>query len=229
VAQVQVWNQDDFFPPGCYVLDVLEERADDFDCAVIIFAADDTAEIKGKKCLIARDNTVLEYGFFSARLGRKRTFVLVPDIKDLRVPSDMHGLTLIRYPAKLSPASMDGDLSEACKQLRAAIAGVEPRSEANDLSESMVIVLAALADDKNTDEAGDTLARFDAAHSGPGWKRAAGYFVTFFNHLGLTRPDWQTRTRLTLTSKGTALVQSDSFKERLRKIRATERARGCMI
>jgi hypothetical protein len=91
----------------------------------------------------------------------------------------MHGLTLIRYPAKLSPASMDGNLSEACKQLRAAIAGVEPRSEANDLSESMVIVLAALADDKNTDEAGDTLARFDAAHSGPGWKRAAGYCVTF--------------------------------------------------
>jgi hypothetical protein len=150
--------------PSCrHQLSALAQRADDFDCAVIIFAADDTAEIKGKKCLIARDNTVLEYGFFSARLGRKRTFVLVPDIKDLRVPSDMHGLTLIRYPAKLSPASMDGDLSEACKQLRAAIAGVEPRSEANDLSESMVIVLAALADDKNTDEAGDTLARFDAA------------------------------------------------------------------
>jgi predicted nucleotide-binding protein len=69
VAQVQVWNQDDFFPPGCYVLDVLEERADDFDCAVIIFAADDTAEIKGKKCLIARDNTVLEYGFFPRALA----------------------------------------------------------------------------------------------------------------------------------------------------------------
>jgi predicted nucleotide-binding protein len=72
-ANVQIWTQD-FFPPGSYVLDVLAEKANRFDFAILIFAADDVLESRGKRYLAARDNTVLEAGFFSRASRTQENF-----------------------------------------------------------------------------------------------------------------------------------------------------------
>jgi CRP/FNR family cyclic AMP-dependent transcriptional regulator len=101
VATVQIWNQD-FFPPGSYVIDTLAEKVNRFDFAILIFAADDLLESRGKRYLVARDNTVLEAGFFLAQLGRMRTFIVAPSADNLKLPSDFSGLTRITCPKELS-------------------------------------------------------------------------------------------------------------------------------
>lgn len=44
-----------------------------------------------------RDNVLFELGLFMGKLTRYRTILIHPKIKDLKLPSDLQGLTLIPY------------------------------------------------------------------------------------------------------------------------------------
>src|SRR5260370_14769467 len=81
---------------GKTIIDTFEAHAADVQCAVVILTADDIASAKAepeKKELRARQNVILEFGFFVGKLGRQRTFALVE--KGVTLPSDMHGLIYI--------------------------------------------------------------------------------------------------------------------------------------
>jgi predicted nucleotide-binding protein len=81
---------------GKTIIEKFEAHAADVQCAVVILTADDIASSKAdseKKELRARQNVILEFGFFVGKLGRQRTFALVE--KGVTLPSDMHGLIYI--------------------------------------------------------------------------------------------------------------------------------------
>ena len=81
---------------GKTIIEKFESHAADVRCAVVILTADDVAYPKEdieKKELRARQNVVLELGYFVGRLGRAHTFALVE--RGVMLPSDIHGVVYI--------------------------------------------------------------------------------------------------------------------------------------
>jgi predicted nucleotide-binding protein len=81
---------------GRTVIEKFETSAADVQCAVVILTADDIASSKAnpdQKEFRARQNVILELGFFVGKLGRERTFALVE--KGVALPSDIHGVVYI--------------------------------------------------------------------------------------------------------------------------------------
>jgi predicted nucleotide-binding protein len=81
---------------GNTIIEKFEAHSEDVGCAVILLTADDIAASKKepeKKDERARQNVILELGFFVGKLGRKHTFALVE--KGVALPSDIHGLVYI--------------------------------------------------------------------------------------------------------------------------------------
>ncbi|MBC3884525.1 TIR domain-containing protein [Undibacterium griseum] len=98
-ADSLIWSDEDMFPPGSYPLEVLEREVDQADFGVAIAHPDDIIRSRRNQSAAPRDNVIFELGFFMSRLGRQRTFLLVPQMEaDLKLPSDFKGLTPIVYP-----------------------------------------------------------------------------------------------------------------------------------
>ncbi len=47
--------------------------------------------------LSPRDNVMLELGLFSGSLGQERAIMLVDNDSDLKLPSDLNGITQLRF------------------------------------------------------------------------------------------------------------------------------------
>lgn len=108
---VVVWTDGIFFASG-YSLEALESALVDADFAAAIAQPDDIVSSRGAEQSAPRDNVVFELGLFMGQLGRRRTLLLQPAGKPLKLPSDLNGLTAISYrtgesrdlPALLAPA-----------------------------------------------------------------------------------------------------------------------------
>jgi CRP/FNR family transcriptional regulator, cyclic AMP receptor protein len=97
-ADSLIWSDEDMFPPGSYPLEVLEREVDQADFGVAIAHPDDIVRSRRTQSAAPRDNVIFELGFFMSRLGRKRTFLLMPQMEeDLKLPSDFKGLAPITY------------------------------------------------------------------------------------------------------------------------------------
>jgi predicted nucleotide-binding protein len=70
-------------------------KASDFTISVV--RADDSLVRRDKASKTARDNVHLEYGISPGVLGHRRSILLVCAGKDLHLPSDLAGLTTLRY------------------------------------------------------------------------------------------------------------------------------------
>jgi predicted nucleotide-binding protein len=108
---------------GRTLIEKFEGHAEDVGCAVVVLTADDIASSKTKpdeKELRARQNVILELGYFTGKLGRDHTFALVD--KDVALPSDIHGLVYIpldnedwrrRLVKELQAAGLEVDANRA--------------------------------------------------------------------------------------------------------------------
>ena len=82
---------------GRVVIEKLETEASKARFAVILMTGDDEGRLRGASKLVtrARQNVVLEAGWFMGKLGRQRIAVLVdPDVEH---PSDISGMILIPF------------------------------------------------------------------------------------------------------------------------------------
>jgi predicted nucleotide-binding protein len=61
-----------------------------------------------------RDNVIFELGFFMGRLGRSRAILMEPRGERLKLPSDLAGITTIRY--KVEPAVSMGPASNELRE-----------------------------------------------------------------------------------------------------------------
>ncbi|WP_438397007.1 TIR domain-containing protein [Caballeronia sp. DA-9] len=101
--KVQFWCwPDDVFGPGNYPLEDLEAHLEKADFAIAIAQADDVTTSRKESKSSPRDNVVFELGLFMGKLGRRRTILMKPKGVDMKLPSDLIGVTTIDYPAKLS-------------------------------------------------------------------------------------------------------------------------------
>jgi hypothetical protein len=119
IADVDAWTT--VFNPGVSTLNRLVELTHEVDFAAFVFAQDDWTT-KGASPEPAsgqgspRDNVVFEAGLFGGALGIRRTFIL--HAHGAKLPSDLLGLTAIRYDPDATPAIV----RQINQKLREAIA-----------------------------------------------------------------------------------------------------------
>ncbi|HEX5466130.1 MAG TPA: TIR domain-containing protein [Candidatus Limnocylindrales bacterium] len=117
VADVEPWTA--AFNPGVSTLDRLVELTREVDFAAFVFAQDDwTSNPSGSAAsgqASPRDNVVFEAGLFGGALGMRRTFIL--HATGAKLPSDLFGMTAVRYPVNPTPA----DIREVNQKVRKAI------------------------------------------------------------------------------------------------------------
>lgn len=109
IAQVEPWTT--VFNPGVSTLERLLELTREVDFAAFVFAQDDwtagsstAAAEHGAGQASPRDNVVFEAGLFGGVLGMRRTFIL--HASGAKLPTDLLGLTCVRYPGEMTPAEM---------------------------------------------------------------------------------------------------------------------------
>ena len=120
VAHVEPWTTS--FNPGTTTLERLLELTTQVDFAAFAFARDDWTAAGATAAPLAevgqaapRDNVVFEAGLFGGVLGMRRTFIL--HANGSKLPSDLLGLTCIRYGETATAAQM----REVNQKLRKAI------------------------------------------------------------------------------------------------------------
>src|SRR5437588_6357601 len=104
VADVEPWTST--FNPGRSTLDRLVELSQEVDFAAFVFAQDDwtTTDASESGQAAPRDNVVFEAGLFGGALGIRRTFIL--HANGSKLPSDLLGLTSVRYDPTTGPAEV---------------------------------------------------------------------------------------------------------------------------
>ncbi len=125
MADVEPWTTT--FNPGTTTLGRLVELTREVDFAAFVFALDDwtsaepaSPEAGGETPGQAspRDNVVFEAGLFGGVLGMDRTFIL--HANGAKLPSDLLGLTCVRY----GDASRPSEVKAVLQKLRKAITDV---------------------------------------------------------------------------------------------------------
>jgi predicted nucleotide-binding protein len=116
----RVWKSGVFFAGG-YILDDLDAAVEESDFAVAVCQPDDIVESRGGRAPTIRDNVLFEAGLFMGRLTRARTFLIHPKVKDLKLPSDLAGLTLLSYQPVTDPKDLVARLGPACTEIRKAV------------------------------------------------------------------------------------------------------------
>jgi hypothetical protein len=104
VVDVEPWMTT--FNPGRSTLDRLVELSQEVDFAAFVFAQDDwtTTDASSSGLASPRDNVVFEAGLFGGALGIRRTFIL--HANGSKLPTDLLGLTSVRYNPATSPAEV---------------------------------------------------------------------------------------------------------------------------
>jgi hypothetical protein len=109
VAHVEPWTTS--FNPGTTTLERLLELTHEVDFAAFVFARDDWTSISPSASpppesaqASPRDNVVFEAGLFGGALGMRRTFIL--HASGSKLPSDLLGLTCVRYGEATTAAEM---------------------------------------------------------------------------------------------------------------------------
>ena len=74
-----------------------------------MLSPDDEVESREVQSQAPRDNVIFELGLFIGALGRDRTYMVQPNGVSLKLPSDLAGITQVRY----NGARVDKDLSSA--------------------------------------------------------------------------------------------------------------------
>lgn len=150
-AEVTVWKQGIFELTKTSV-ESLIKTLDRSDFAVFVFAPNDALRLRQKKYAAVRDNVVFELGLFMGKLGRQRTFIVVPKASEqLRIPTDLTGVTLGRFDPNRNDKNLEAAFGPFCNMVRGQIrrhgkrvlSKVRPSSKRDPRPKGDLVVLEA--------------------------------------------------------------------------------------
>jgi predicted nucleotide-binding protein len=121
----KVWP-DDVFRASWYPVESLEAELDISDFAVAIAQLDDLTVSRGASQPSPRDNIIFELGMFIGRIGRKRSFLLQPRGQEIRLPSDLKGITALSYDYDRN--DLASSVSTVCNKMRQIIRELGPNN-----------------------------------------------------------------------------------------------------
>jgi CRP/FNR family cyclic AMP-dependent transcriptional regulator len=120
---VRPWSEG-VFQASSTSIESLVSTAQEADFAALVLTADDMIVSRGKAKPSPRDNVIFELGLFMGTLGRERVFILKPKGTDIRIPSDLLGVTWLEYH-KTGPIRLR--LRLACERILKAVTALGPR------------------------------------------------------------------------------------------------------
>lgn len=122
---VKVWT-DDTFEASDFPIVSLERELSKVDFAVLLLSPDDKVVSRDTTSDAPRDNIVFELGLFMGALGHSRTFLVYPRVTDLKIPTDLAGITPLTYERR-PQCDLLSAIAPACNQLRNLILKAGPR------------------------------------------------------------------------------------------------------
>lgn len=109
------WKELGVFPLSEHIIESLEKAANQCQFAIFVLGPDDVVQQETGESFVPRDNVVFELGLFLGKIGRKRSYMLKPHGIDIKLPSDLRGVTWAQY---YSPGTTINDVREACLQIK---------------------------------------------------------------------------------------------------------------
>jgi hypothetical protein len=141
-CEVAIWSQG-VFGLSQGTLESLVRALDQFDFAVLVLTADDLVTSRDVSATAPRDNVLFELGLFMGGLGQDRTFIVYDRTSNLKLPSDLAGVTAATFEPHSS-----GNLQSA---LGAAATRIEDKIERLGLKDrERLKVLSQAAEDFDT-------------------------------------------------------------------------------
>lgn len=125
LAIVQLWTND-VFGPSHFPIEDLETQLDRADFAVLVLGPDDRVESRGTEQDAPRDNVVFELGLFMGACTHRRVFLATPRGLDVKIPSDLLGLTPLYYLGD-DTVALEARVSALGAQLARAVTVLGPR------------------------------------------------------------------------------------------------------
>ena len=116
---VNLWT-DRVFSPSRFPIAELEKQVQEADFAVLVLGRDDEVISRNQKSDAPRDNVIFELGLFMGALSHERTFMIIPRPCDIKIPTDLLGLTSLDYRLEDSD-NFVSLLGPACDELREII------------------------------------------------------------------------------------------------------------
>ena len=114
------------FGPGGISIDALISEVDASDFAAFIFGPDDKVFSRHQDYEAPRDNVVFELGLFMGRLDRHRSFIIKDQHSDIKIPTDLLGVTPITYVSKPGE-DLSAPVATICTELQKVIKAVGVR------------------------------------------------------------------------------------------------------
>lgn len=111
---VKVWT-DGIFEASETTIESLMNVMETYDFGIVIFSPDELVESRGSKKPAPRDNVILELGLMIGAFGRNRTFIAKPHSLDIKIPSDLLGVTCLDFD---NVPGSEVSAINACKFLR---------------------------------------------------------------------------------------------------------------
>jgi predicted nucleotide-binding protein len=122
---VYVWT-DGIFKASRVTIENLTRTVEASDFAVLVVSPDDLVESRGVEAYGPRDNVLLELGLFMGGIGRERTFLVKQRGVDIKIPSDLLGVTPLEFSAG-DPSTLSARIAPVCTQLRKVLQEMGPK------------------------------------------------------------------------------------------------------
>lgn len=130
--RVTLWDQD-IFKLSENTLESLINTLDRFDFGIFVFSPDDITDMRGQQTRVPRDNVVFELGLFIGRLGKERSFIVMPkNVRNLHLPTDLAGLTTAKYDSRR--LDVVAALGTTCNKIKRAIDAPPVKDDVEDVT-----------------------------------------------------------------------------------------------
>ena len=113
---VRLWT-DEVFSASQFPIIELGKQVREADFAALVLGPDDEVLSRNEKSDAPRDNVIFELGLFMGALSHERTFMIVPRECDIKIPTDLLGLTSMKYESG-DLKDLASSLGPVCDQLR---------------------------------------------------------------------------------------------------------------
>lgn len=119
-AESTVWDQG-VFELSQTSIESLTEILGKVDFGVFVFSPDDVTHMRGQQAQSVRDNVLFEFGLFVGKLSRQRVFFVIPEGEEVKIPTDLIGITPGKYDPNRQDKSFQAATGAACNQIRTQI------------------------------------------------------------------------------------------------------------
>ena len=116
---VRLWTRG-VFRVSNFALESLEEALSSSDFAALVLSPDDVVTSRDETLEAPRDNIVFELGLFMGALGHTRVFLVRPADAEIKIPTDLAGLTALTY-LQNSGEDRPPDVSQICEGILSAV------------------------------------------------------------------------------------------------------------